>query len=305
MQENDAFWDFYWETRLQPMENLGKQAAILAASKLMREIAPKLDHPLRLLEPGCGEGQVIGTLLDAHSSLCDLQSSAGVDYNPQFLEKCRRDYPFLHCVAGDLSDPHLLAGLGKFDVLLLVNTLHEVFSDAFSIEMNAIDIPLARDRVRQALASALNCLEPEGWLLLFDGLESAGDPALLLRIHFHDAAILQEFETFCSQYQPFPITYRQAGDPLTVELTSHDFTRYITKSIFLGKHLWESERLQSYQYFTEEDFRDTLSDLGMKITELRILTVNEEKWKALVSIESAGIRFPDEHILILAQRSAS
>lgn len=305
MSENDAFWDFYWETRLQSMENLGKKAAILAASRLMRDIAPKLDHPLRLFEPGCGEGQVIGTLLDAHSSLCDLKSSIGLDYNSQFLEKCRQDYPFLHCVAGDLSDPHILTGLGKFDLLLLVNTLHEVFSDAFSMEKNAIDIPLARDRVRRVMASALNCLEPDGRLVLFDGLEPAGDPARLLRIHFQAASILQDFKIFCSQYQPFPITYRQAGDPLTVELTLHDFTRYITKSIFLGKHLWESERLQSYQYFTEEDFRSTLSNLGMKITDLRMLTVNEEKWKMLVSIESAGVRFPDEHILILAQRSTS
>jgi hypothetical protein len=30
MSNNEDFWDFYWETRLLPMENLGKQAAILA-----------------------------------------------------------------------------------------------------------------------------------------------------------------------------------------------------------------------------------------------------------------------------------
>ena len=53
MPEKDAFWDFYWENRLLPMENLGKQAAILAASKLIRHLAQQANQPIRLLELGC------------------------------------------------------------------------------------------------------------------------------------------------------------------------------------------------------------------------------------------------------------
>jgi hypothetical protein len=45
MQEENDFWDFYWETRLLPMENLGKRAAILAASRLMRFLAGPADRP--------------------------------------------------------------------------------------------------------------------------------------------------------------------------------------------------------------------------------------------------------------------
>src|SRR5512146_576794 len=98
MPDNDDFWDFYWETRLQPMENLGKRAAILAASRLIRRLAQQVGRPLRLLELGCGEGQVIGTLLDAHSQVCSIQASVGVDYNAQSLARCQRDYPGLRCV---------------------------------------------------------------------------------------------------------------------------------------------------------------------------------------------------------------
>ena len=36
MPENETFWDFYWEIHLQPMRNLGKRFAILAASDLIR-----------------------------------------------------------------------------------------------------------------------------------------------------------------------------------------------------------------------------------------------------------------------------
>ena len=52
----DEFWEFYWESRLQALENLGKQAAIRAASRLIRRLARQVNRPIRLLEPGCGEG---------------------------------------------------------------------------------------------------------------------------------------------------------------------------------------------------------------------------------------------------------
>ena len=302
MSENDDFWDFYWEVRLQPMENLGKRAAILAASRRIRLLAQQIDHPLRLLELGCGEGQVIGTLLDAHFQLCANQTSVGVDYNTQSLMQCRRDYPGLRCIEGDFTDTDLLVGLGKFELVLLVNTLHEVYSDSFSSELGEIDIPAAKQRVEQALSYAAGCLEPGGWLVLFDGLEPLGDTHQILRIRFRDYQMRQEFEKFVEQYHPFRISYREVEGPLCVELSQRDFTRYIPKSIFLGKQLWKTERLQSYQYFTEQEYRATFARQGLEIFELHALTMNDEKWRYRVEIDTPGIEFPDEHILILAQK---
>lgn len=305
MPENNDFWNFYWEVRLLPMENLGKRAAILAASELIRLLAQQARRPLRLLELGCGEGQVIGTLLDAHFRLCDNQTSLGVDYNTQSLAQCRRDFPGLRCVEGNLTDTGFLAGLGKFELVLLVNALHEVFSDSFSPELGEIDLPVAKQRVEQALAGAAGCLEPGGWLVLFDGLEPPGDPHQTLRIRFRDTQIRQEFETFVEQYHPLRIAYREVEGPLCVELSQRDFTRYITKSIFLGKQLWETERLQSYQYFTEEEYRAAFARQGLEISELRTLTMNAEKWRYRVEIDTPGFKFPDEHVLILARQAVS
>jgi SAM-dependent methyltransferase len=304
MPENDDFWDFYWDTRLAEMENLGKRAAILAVSKLIRRLAPQFDHPLRLLELGCGEGQVIGALLDAHAQVCAIPGSVGVDYNPKSLARCQADYPGLRGVAGDFTDPELLAGLGQFEIVLLVNALHEVFSATFSEELGEIDVPLAKQRVEQALAMAAGCLAPGGWLVIFDGLEPAGDPRQALRIRFRDYPARENFDTFARQYHPFRITFREVGGPLWIELARRDFTRYITKSIFLGKKLWQSERFESYQYFSLEEFRAAFARRGLEIVELRTLTVNEEKWRRLVEFDQPGGEFPDEHILILAQTAA-
>jgi SAM-dependent methyltransferase len=300
MPDSDDFWDFFWESHLQPMENLGKRAAILAGSRLIRQLAQRTNHPVRVLELGCGEGQIIGTLVEAHSQLCAVSTSVGVDYNARSLAQCRRDYPGLRWIEGDFTDPDLLESLGTFDLVLLVNALHEVFSASFSNELGEVDVPIAKQRVIQALGRAAERLEPGGWLLLFDGLEPPGNPRQKIRIRFLNPQARDEFDIFAQQYHPFRISFREVDGPLSIELSQHDFVRYITKSIFLGKRLWETERLESYQYFTEAEFRAAFSQAGLKISELATLTVNGEKWRYRVEPELSEAGFPQEHILIQA-----
>ena len=302
MTSNEPFWDFYWETRLQAMENLGKREAILSGSVLIRCMASELNHPLRLLELGCGEGQVIGALLDAHSQVCDVRTSVGVDYNAQSLAVCRREYRGMTCIEGDFTDPHLLEKLGKFDLVLLVNALHEVFSATRSEEKGEVDVPLAKERVEQALGRAADCLKPTGWLVLFDGLEQPGDLRDTVRIRFLDGQSRADFENFALTYQPFHVQYQPTDDPLTIDLPRRDFTRYITKSIFLQKGLWKTERFESYQYFNQSEFVAAFARQGLRISELRTLTVNEDKWRRRIEVIHPPESFPEEHILILAQR---
>jgi SAM-dependent methyltransferase len=301
---DDGFWDVYWESHLLSMENLGKQVAIQAASRLIRQHSNEVNHPLRLLELGCGEGQVIGTLLDSHKQLCDRNHSLGVDYNAQSVSRCRKDYPGLRVDKADFTDPDILGNLGKFDIVLLVNALHEVFSNTYNNELGEVEIPAAKINVQLALSGAIKCLEPSGWLVLFDGLEQAGDPHDSIELHFLDPQARADFETFAKQYHPFNIQFTRLNDPMNVLLSRRSFTRYITKSIFLGKKLWQTEQLESYQYFTEQEFRTTIDQQGLLIKDLQTLTMNDDKWRSRVEIVTPGIEFPDEHILIIAHSSS-
>jgi hypothetical protein len=176
-----------------------------------------------------------------------------------------------------------------------------VFSDAYSEELGEVDVEDALRRVAEAMRLAVERLTPGGWLVIFDGLEPPGDPAAELTIRFLHPQAEQHFAVFAREYRPFRVRHRSAG-PGQVTLSRRDFTRYIDKSIFLGKRLWETERLESYQYFTEANFRDTLAGLGMTIQSMRALTVNEDKWRDTVAIETPGENFPTEHVMILAQK---
>jgi hypothetical protein len=203
---------------------------------------------------------------------------------------------------GDFTDAGLLARLGQFEIVLLVNALHEVFSAAYTLELGEVDVPVAKQRVSQALVSAAERLAPGGKLVLFDGLETPGDIQQSVQIRFQHWQARRRFDIFAREYQPFRITCQESGDPLRVELSWRDFTRYITKSIFLEKHLWPTERLESYQYFNEAEFRAAFADAGLMIRELRTLTVNYEKWCSEVEIETPDADFPQEHILIVAEK---
>jgi SAM-dependent methyltransferase len=302
MPETDEFWDFYWDTRLTSIETLGKRAAILAASRAIRRLAGQAGRPLRLLELGCGEGQIIATLLDAHGAICDVRASTGVDYNPRSLARCRQVAPGARWVEGDFTDPALLAGLGTFDLVLLVNALHEVFSAAFSPELGEVDTEVGKQRVAQAFSLAAGCLDPSGGLILFDGLEPPGDPRQPVRMRFLSRTARAGFEQFAREFHPFRVTFRDLDRSGLVELSQHDFARYIDKSIFLGKGLWATERFESYQYFTESEFRAAFSAQGLEITELELMTINGEKWRSQVELDPPETGFPTEHILIAAQR---
>ena len=298
MPESDALWDLYWEVHLQALEDLGKREAILAASQLVRALPGTLGQRPRLLELGCGEGQVIGALVEAHPSLV----AVGVDYSHPAIVKCRKAYPSVSFVEGDFTDPALLQHLGQFDLILFVNSLHEVFSSTISPELGEVDVPLAKMRLEQALAGAAQLLAPGGCLVLFDGLEYPGDTSRWVTIRFRHWGASRRFAIFASEYRPFRISYRVTGDPFVIELPLRDFARYIDKSIFLEKRLWLTERLESYQYYTQAEFLEVFSRLGLHIDELRTLTVNYEKWQAEVEILTPGVDFPVEHILILARK---
>jgi len=301
--ESREFWDFYWEVRLQAMEDLGKAEAIRAISQAIRRLAQRDNMPVRLLELGCGEGQIIGTLVEAHAQVRSMSASVGMDYASRAIETGRRTYPGMKFILGDFTDRDLLEGLGQFEIVLLVNALHEVFSSVYSPESGEIDVPSAKRQVEYALAGAVERLVPGGTLALFDGLEPGGSLEEMVRIRFRDGQARRRFDTFVQEYRPFRTRFREVDDPTCVELSRRDFTRYITKSIFLGKPLWQTERLESYQYYTEGEFRQAAARLGLTLTHLRTLTANYEKWRLEVEIETSGIDFPEEHILILAKKA--
>ena len=301
MQQPDSFWNFYWETRLQFLQGQGKAQAITAASQLIRQLAAQPVQAIRLLELGCGEGQILGSLAAAHFEVNGISNSIGVDYDPQAVQTAMEDYPAIRFLEGDFTDRDFLSRLGKFEIVLLVNALHHVFSDAYDEELGEVDVQAGKQAVLNTFNHILQCLQPGGYLLLFDGLEPSGDPQQPVAIRFLHQQAQDDFYQFARQYQPFRIRYKTLPQENCIQLSLHDFTRYITKMIFLGKPLWERERLESYQYFNEFEFRDMFASNHLQIKDWQFISVDDQRWQDAVEILTPGVDFPTEHVLIIAQ----
>lgn len=295
---NDSIWDFYWETRLQYLQGQGKGEVILLASRLMRAV----NQPLRILEAGCGEAQIIGSLVDAHGSPGGELASVGIDRDLTALAVARKNYPSIRFLAGDFTDTDLLQSLGQFDLLLLVNALHHVFSDAYDPTLGEVDVPKGKADLHSSFATLAQTVKPGGYLILFDGLEADIPPDTPVQIQFQIPEAWGKFQTFAREYKPFRIQY-QLNTRDSVTLSMRDFTRYITKIIFLGKPLWKRECQESYQYFNESEMRGMLNGNGFSIQEFRLLSVDYDHWLQEVTILTPGVDFPPEHVLITAQKT--
>ncbi len=294
----DQFWDFYWETRLQFLQGQGKGEVIQQASRLLRQSS----RPLRILEAGCGEGQIIGSLVEAHGSPGGERASVGIDRDLTALAVARKNFPSIRFLAGDFTNTDLLQSLGQFDLLLLVNALHHIFSDTYDPQRGEIDAPKGKANLLTSFTTLAQTVKPGGYVILFDGLEANIPLDTLIQIQFQTSEALQKFQTFAREYQPFRIQYQLNTDDIAT-LSMRDFTRYVTKIIFLGKPLWERERQESYQYFTEAEMRKMFTQNGFDIQEFKLLSVDYDHWLQEVSILTPGVDFPPEHILITAQKT--
>lgn len=299
--ETQAVWKSYWGERQKSLQNpLGKRRAVTAAFQLLERAAKEPARPARIIELGCGEGHILGELL----KMCEangiaVEECVGIDYQAHAIENARRLYPRMNFLLADYARQPL--SLQPFDLALLVGTLHEVYSASRSAEKGEIDQSLGERAVEKALRCGARLVGDGKYLVLFDGVEHAS-PDLKITIRFRSACALDEFKKMVGEYEAFRLSYEAETDD-RVKISMRDFTRYITKLRFFNTDLWEIERRESYQYFSESEFAGHLGELGINILELQCSSPSLNDWRDRVSIETPGVDFPKENILIVGQKA--
>jgi SAM-dependent methyltransferase len=70
----------------------------------------------RVLELGCGRGELLAALEPAHG--------VGIDFSPSVIELAKRLYPGLEFRLGDVEEPETMAGIeGPFDYIVIADTI--------------------------------------------------------------------------------------------------------------------------------------------------------------------------------------
>ena len=103
------------ELAAKSRESARRRAAFFHAEDL-RYLRFLIPHGLRVLEIGCGTGDLLAGLKPSHG--------LGVDFSPATIEEARRLHANLDFRVGDIEDRSFVASLaGPFDVILIVDTI--------------------------------------------------------------------------------------------------------------------------------------------------------------------------------------
>lgn len=303
--EKAGTWDSYWRERQSSLRHpQGKRRAVTAAFRLAKKMVTASGRPVRVIELGCGEGHILGELL----KMCEaggvpVGEGVGVDYQPGAILAARRLYPRLKFSVADYTSQPL--DLEPFDLVLLIGTLHEVYSSNYSPSLGEINRALGRQAVGDALRRSVSLVRGGGYVVLFDGIEHPLRPDLRITIKFKSDAALSEFEKFAAEYKACRVEYEGTGLRGRLDISVHSFTRYITKTRFINSSLWEIEKWESYQYFGEDDFKKSLEALGVRVMKSQCGSPGLPGWRERVRIETDGVDFPKENVLVVGRSTGS
>jgi SAM-dependent methyltransferase len=301
-EENKALWGNYWAERQKSLRHPGgKRRAVTAAFELLKGLAGKSAKPVGIIELGCGEGHILGELLKmCEANKIPIKECVGVDNQPNAIQNARRLYPRASFLVADYANQPL--NLKPFDLVMLVGTLHEVYSSNRSVASGEIDRDLGEKAVEKALRQSARLVGDKGYMVLFDGVEHSL-PELKIVVNFQSTEAAEEFKQLASEYEAFHLEYEGLTPGDRVRISMHDFTRYITKTRFFNTNLWEIEKRESYQYFSANEFKKKLGGAGLKVLTLQCFSPRQKDWHRRVRIETPGVDFPKENILIVGQKT--
>lgn len=285
---------YYWQERKDGLYKInGKKRGIdslINNIKLCRN-----NEPLRILDVGCGEGHIIEYI----SHHVDNRSRfVGLDRNKEALDNASlllSDNSQCSIVNREIVDSHWIEHIGVFDVVICVNIFHEIYSSLLMQNCNNINTDFS-----QIINRVFDLVDKDGLVLIFDGLEQTYSLFRTVIFEMQDQDTIDKFEEFVNEYRALPVIYKRLSYNC-IKCNLKDFTRFITKLRFISSPTWEIEKYESYQYYTEKEFRYLFENNNMTIIDSSKFICDSSDWQRHIKIVN-DIPYPDECFYILGQK---
>lgn len=280
------------------LSGLSKSNTIPYVLKYVEALSAASNNSIpHIVDLGCSEGDILNEINNYTRD--KVISLTGIDYNRSIIQKAKEKYPSIDFVQKDIFQDSMKEFRNNIDIAIAINTLHEIFS---FYGMNGNFNPdKGIKAVLEAIEKIRKMLKKNGIFVLFDGIEHSTPKDKLVKIKLKDKEVEENLHKFAREYVPYHIEINKI-DELIYEMSSRDFTRFITKYRFLENTVWNLEREESYQYFNKIQFIQNLKKLGFKIEALNLLSPNIGTWADKVEILTENESFPYEHILIIGRK---
>jgi SAM-dependent methyltransferase len=275
---------------------LSKSTVIPYVLKYIDDFSSNPNYIPQIVDFGCSEGYMMNEIYQmSHREI----SLTGIDFNDSIVKTAAEHYPFMDFYDKDIFLDTLKELESSVDIAICINTLHEIYS------FYGANGHFSHERGKQAVITSLknicSTLKPGAVLILFDGIEPS-EPNKDITVKFKTKKSENNFIQFAKEYMPYAVKYEHV-DKQTYKVDSRGFTKFITKYRFFDSLVWELEREETYQYFTEQEFISVLNELGLTMESESFLSPNLGEWNDLVEILDQHSKFPTEHVMLIGKKA--
>jgi SAM-dependent methyltransferase len=260
------------------------------------------NEPIRILDVGCGDGNLLEILhsvakVNGFEKRIELH---GLDKDEVSLETAKKKKGFhveyhQHDICSEDPIP-----VGNVDVLIVMNTMHEVFSEFLQ---KYEDRDMAKKKTLEAYGRLSSSLSDIGSLVLYDGVEVDADKEdLSVEFRLQSSSTLTNLLEIVEEYMPYTLTCRQTKDQQFV-MPYRDFLHMLTSLKYVDTPLWNIERKQSYQYYNQYEFFHMLEKFGFASESVIVMNSDLGLWKSHINILSPNIYFPKKSIILVGTKN--
>ncbi len=269
-----------------------------------RLLVNKNKGPIRILDVGCGKGDLLSLLSNMISQINESRKVElyGLDREKHLLEIASDDSSIdANFFYRDLSKIKSSDFINRFDLIIATNTLHEVFSDFFRRSSKKEPIQKfnqAKEQLGGVIQELVQVLSSTGSILIYDGLAPV-EFKKNIKFKLKDAEVLDLLDKFCAENKTWKIEYQKQGN--VIHMSQLDFMRFVTTFKYLSSNLWQIEREENYFYFNFEEYKQLLTNLNLILDSTALINNDLNLYNHYLElVEPAD--FPFKSLLIMASK---
>jgi len=250
-------------------------------------------HRTSVADFGCFDGTMLNAIYKSLPR--EVQRRVlltGFDNNRSVLDIGADKFPHIKFSYIDFLSPGITSE--KFDIVILSNVLHEIYSQRLPDENQA------KDDVVKAFDHIERAVREEGFIVFMDGL-LPDKSEIEVELEFYNREVNRNFHTMADKADYFlPIHYSNISSNKIIT-SLKDLSLFLTKYRYLNRPFWNIESQQVYPYFTQDELDQLFRNVGLRLCQFLPQPVPGVK-KIVSIIKPSGISIPYKNVLIVAQK---
>lgn len=257
---------------------------------------------IKILDIGCNNGQLLQLLQDVANTnnFIGRIELYGIDVNEQAIKEAKeKTHGKAKFYIRDLALEHVDPVRTKFDLIVCLNTFHEVYGQVLK---KTSSVEAAKNSIFRAFTWISQHLNEEGSLVFYDGVSvSEEKKKRIIDFKILDEAKKEHLLLNAKKYSLLGVKYSY-DEQNTFTMNYENFARYIALAKYVNSPLWSIESEELYQFFTERDYGRALKGAGLYAESKTLINNDLGLWKHIVQIITPDILFPNKAILYVASK---